>query len=99
MKILKILGWCLGGLVIMFLLGMAFAVISANSRQNKTYTIEVLPIQVPSDPESIAEGERIFRARDCSACHDLDLSGSVLDEASLIGVIAASNLTSGEGGV
>jgi mono/diheme cytochrome c family protein len=97
-KVLKIIGWCLGGLVVILLLGMTFAVISANSRLNQTYTVEIPPIQVPSDPESIAEGERIFRARNCSACHDLDLSGRDLDEAAVLGVVAASNLTSGEGG-
>lgn len=55
-------------------------------------------VEVPTSPEDIAEGRRLFVTRSCVDCHGDDLSGNVVIDDPLVGVMAGSNLTSGKGG-
>jgi len=73
---------------------------------NQTYpNIAVEPVNIPTDADAIARGRHIATIWACTRCHGEDLSGMVLanDPLSglvpLSGTIVASNLTSGMGGV
>ncbi len=66
-------------------------------RFNRTYDVQVEPVEVPTDPDAIAYGEHIANIRGCRACHGKDLSGEIEFEDPLVGVIANANLTGGPG--
>lgn len=56
-------------------------------------------LEIPADPASRAEGERLATLFGCVSCHGDDLGGQVLIDAPPMGVIPAPNLTNGAGGV
>jgi cytochrome c553 len=97
-KILKIIGIIAGGLAAVAALAFLAAYISSETRLKRTYAVEVESIEVPSDAEMVAEGQRLASIRGCTDCHGADLGGDVLIADPAIGTIYAPNLTSGEGG-
>ena len=98
-KILKIVGVIAVGLVAVAVLAFLAAFVSSETRLKRTYAVEVEPIEVPSDAEMVAEGQRLASIRGCTDCHGADLGGDVLIADPAIGTIYAPNLTAGEGGV
>lgn len=96
-KVLKWIGIGLGALagLIVLAVGAVYAVSAA--RFNRIYDIQVEPVEIPTDPESIAYGEHIASIRGCKACHGDDLSGQAESGGPLVGVIAMANLTGGAG--
>lgn len=86
----------LAGLV--FLLGLGLYGLGWY-RLNRTYRVDPLPVTLPSDPESLLEGQRIFRYRGCEACHGEDLAGLVYLDNPAIGQVITPNLTKGAGGI
>lgn len=68
-------------------------------RLNRTYQVNPLPVALPEDPESLLEGQRIFRYRGCEACHGEELGGLVYLDNPAIGQVITPNLTEGEGGI
>ena len=98
-KPLKWFGIVLG--VFAGLLVLAFAVLygMGQARLSKKYDVPVKMIEIPSDPEALAEGKRIFQYRGCEACHGEDLQGLVYLDNPAIGQVVTPNLTSGKGGI
>jgi len=96
-KILKWIGFVIGGLVVLILVAAGVVYILSEAHFNKTYEVKVGAVPIPTDPESIAYGEHIARIRGCKGCHGEDLSGQIEIESPMIGVIANANLTGGEG--
>lgn len=98
MKILKTLG--LGLLSVVALL---FAVVYgvSEARLRKTYDVAAATgLDVTKDPAQIARGQHLATAvAKCVDCHDQDLGGKKFIDAGPLGVIYASNLTAGKGGV
>ena len=84
------------GLVI--LLGLGFYSLGWY-RLNRTRSIDPKPVVLPTDPDSLLEGQRIFRYRGCEACHGEDLSGLVYLDNPAIGQVITPNLTEGAGGI
>ena len=84
------------GLVI--LLGLGFYSLGWY-RQNRTRSIDPKPVVLPVDPDSLLEGQRIFRYRGCEACHGKDLGGLVYLDNPAIGQVITPNLTEGAGGI
>ena len=68
-------------------------------RLNRTYQVDPPPLILPIDPESLLEGQRIFRYRGCEACHGEGLEGLVYMDNPAIGQVITPNLTGGAGGV
>jgi mono/diheme cytochrome c family protein len=92
------------GLLLAGMLGLALAAILilygiGQSRLNKSYQIDTELIPIPNDPESLAEGKRIFQYRGCEACHGEDLEGVIYLDNPAIGQVITPNLTSGDGGI
>ena len=105
-KFMKWTGIVLGGLVVLFALaGFVLYPIGVN-KLNQTYSnITVENVNIPSDADAITRGKHIATIWACTRCHGVDLSGTVISNDPLAGIvplqgtILASNLTSGKGGI
>jgi mono/diheme cytochrome c family protein len=97
-RILKWIGMIIGGLLGLIII--AYLVISAvsASRFNRTYEVTAdFTLNVPDDPESIAEGQRLYTIM-CQSCHTENLAGQTFEDF-MTGQIYVANLTTGSGGV
>lgn len=97
----RILKWAgIAALVVVVLLAVAVGVLylRGQSRFQQTYAVPNDAVAIPDDAASLARGQHLA-AMLCSGCHGENLAGTdFFDDASL-GVIHASNLTSGQGGI
>lgn len=96
-KVLKWIAVTLAGLVGLLLLAIGVVYALSGARFNRTYQIEVEPIAIPTDAESIAYGEHLARIRGCKGCHGENLSGEIEFSDPMVGVFANANLTGGAG--
>lgn len=100
MKALRWIGIIFGVLVGVLVIAVATLYIMSNQRFNKVYEIpEISAIDIPTDEESLAEGERLYVSRGCGDCHLANGMGAPFFDAQPMGTLYASNLTSGEGGI
>jgi mono/diheme cytochrome c family protein len=83
------------GLVV--LVGIGFSA-STNARLNKVYSVQPETISVPTDPDSIKEGERLTSIY-CASCHGADFGGTDFFNDPVLAVVDATNLTAGDGGI
>lgn len=98
-RVLRWVGIGVGALAGLLLLVVGAAYLITEMRFNRTFTDVGEPVTVPSDPALIMEGGRLVVARGCADCHGQQLAGSVFIDDPLLGRVAASNLTTGAGGV
>lgn len=96
-KVLKWIGIVLAGLVGLIVLAVAVVYAISGYRFNRTYQVQVDPMEIPTDPAAITYGEHIASIRGCKACHGDDLSGQIEFQDPMVGVIANANLTGGQG--
>lgn len=59
----------------------------------RTYDVPLLPIVVPADSGSVAEGARLAATRGCAGCHGARLEGRVFFEERCVARVVAPNLT------
>jgi mono/diheme cytochrome c family protein len=59
----------------------------------RTYDVPLVPIAVPTDSASVAEGARLAATRGCPSCHGARLEGRVVFEARGVARVVAPNLT------
>jgi mono/diheme cytochrome c family protein len=57
------------------------------------YTIAPTDFEIPHDAAALEEGQRLFRARGCAACHGDDGGGAVIIDAEPIGRLVGANIT------
>jgi mono/diheme cytochrome c family protein len=100
MKVVKWIGYVLGGLVAIIVVALAvFYFISAQKLGNSFMMTPDL-ITIPTDEASIARGEHLVTAvAECIGCHTPNLGGQMLIDDPSFAQIAAPNLTSGKGGI
>ncbi len=97
-RTLKWIGILLGGLLGILILAYAAVTAVSASRLNRTYEVTAeFTLDVPDDPASIAEGERLYTIM-CHSCHGEDLAGETLADL-MSGQIQVANLTAGSGGI
>lgn len=60
-------------------------------------TIPAANLTIPSDPESLKEGQRLLMARGCAECHGEDLGGRMFFDSMPLARLYAPNLTAGDG--
>lgn len=94
-KWLKRVGIVLGVIVVLIGIGVGAAYAASVSREGATYDVEGASFEIPGDPASLAEGERLFIARGCGGtdCHAADGGGHVMMHDGPFGTISAANLT------
>lgn len=97
-RFLKYAGYVLGGLVVLVgVAGTAVYVVST-SRLNKTYSVMVRPVPIPTDSAAIARGQHIAQTRGCVDCHGADFGGAKVVDDVAMGRLHGPNLTRGTGG-
>lgn len=97
----RILKWTTIGLGIVILLLIIVVTglsVSTTARLNRTYSVQVQPIAIPTDAAAVAEGGRLARVL-CIGCHGGALEGKVIFDDPLLAHVIASNLTAGEQGI
>lgn len=105
-RFIKWTGIVLGGLFVLPpLTGLVLYPIGAN-KLNQTYpNIVVETVNIPTDSDAVARGRHIATIWACTRCHGEDLSGAMITNDPLSGIvpimgtISAPNLTSGKGGI
>lgn len=105
----KFLKWTMivSGMMIVFsaLVGLVLYQVGAKQLLQNYPNIEVGTITIPVDADAIARGRHVSVIWACTKCHGADLSGTLFTKdpiegiIPLNGILPASNLTSGLGGV
>jgi mono/diheme cytochrome c family protein len=100
MRVLKWLGYLVGGIVLLVLIAAGTVYALSSSKMNRSYAIDVPVVQVPTDSASIARGQHLTEAvGKCQACHGDDYSGKIFFDDAAMGHLTSANLTAGKGGV
>jgi len=105
-KFLKWTGAVLGGLIgLSVLAGFVFYAGGMKKIERSYPDIPVETIRIPADEQAVARGRHIATIWACTRCHGEDLSGKMITNdplsgmVPLLGTISAPNLTSGRGGI
>lgn len=100
MKIVKWSIYSIGGLVLMAVIFLTVIYSISESHRNKIYDIPAEALSIPvNDETAIRNGEHVATIRGCIDCHGSKLEGGVFIEDPVVGLLIASNLTSGMGGI
>lgn len=97
----RILKWVgIGALVVVILLvgAVSLLYLRGQSRFQQTYAVPDDAVTIPSQAASFERGQHLA-ALLCSGCHGENLAGTDFFDDQSLGVIHASNLTSGQGGI
>jgi mono/diheme cytochrome c family protein len=98
-KFLKITGIILAVIVALVAGFYAKAYFSTEGRLNKIYTISPQPLTITADSSVLAYGERLITTKGCNDCHSTDLGGKIFINDPALGLVVATNLTKGTGGL
>lgn len=105
-KFIQWTGIVLGSLFMLIALAGLVLYPVGMKKLNQTYpNLTVETVNVPTDANAVARGKHIATIWACTRCHGEDLSGMVirndplLGMVPLLGAISAPNLTSGKGGI
>lgn len=99
MKILKWVGITLGTLAALLLIFVAVTYFITERHFNETYQINAETVEVSADSSVIAHGKHVATIRGCVECHGEGLGGQVFIDDPAVGLLIATNLTDGEGGI
>ncbi|HUM68751.1 MAG TPA: cytochrome c [Chloroflexota bacterium] len=98
-RVLKWIGIVIGGLLGIIILAYVVLWAISASRLNRTYEVTaVYNLTLPTDPERIAAGEKLYTIY-CESCHGANLAGASFSEDPAFGEIYSANLTSGANGI
>jgi len=105
-KFLKWTGIIFGGLIVLVALAGLILYPAGVKKLDQTYpNLAVETVNIPTDADAVARGRHIATIWTCTRCHGEDLSGMMIENdplsglVPLLGTISAPNLTSGKGGV
>jgi mono/diheme cytochrome c family protein len=105
-KLFQWSGLVLGGLLVLVAIAGLILYPMGMKKLNQTYpNIAVETINIPTDRDAVDRGKHIATIWACTRCHGEDLSGTVIANdplagmVPLLGTISAPNLTSGKGGI
>jgi len=105
-KFIKWTAIVFGGLLILFAIAGALLYSSGTKKLNLTYpNLAVETINISTHADAVARGKHIATIWACTRCHGEDLSGMMIKNdplsgmVPLLGTISAPNLTSGSGGI
>ena len=105
-KFIQWTGIVLGGLfVLIAIAGLVLYRVGVKKLSQMYPNIAVEMVNVPTDIDAVARGKHVATIWACTKCHGEDLSGMVIKNdplsgmVPLLGTISAPNLTSGKGGV
>jgi cytochrome c553 len=96
---MKWIGIVLVGLLVIVAIASTGIYLASEARLNATFSVPENAIAFHNSGEVIAEGEHLAVIRGCTDCHSEDLGGKVMIDDPMLGVIYATNLTDGSGGL
>lgn len=100
MKVLKWIGYILGGLIAIIVVALVVFYFMSEQKLSNNFMLTPDAVTVPSDEASIARGQHLAESQaDCVGCHTPNLGGDTFIDEPGFAQIAAPNLTSGEGGI
>ncbi len=100
MKALKWIGIVIGGLLTVLIIVALVLFAISKQHENQIYQIEIASIQINFDDEdALYNGRHVARVRGCVECHGNNLGGDIFLEDPVVGVLVATNLTKGTGGL
>lgn len=97
-RLLKTLGYVVGGLVVVLAIAATFVYFSSNARLKKTHAVALRAVAIPTDAAALARGQHLAQTRGCNDCHGKDYGGSKVIDDGAMGKLHAPNLTKGKGG-
>src|SRR5437867_10560033 len=99
-RVLKWIGYILGGVVALILLAVGVVYAMSSARLGKSYPVEVRAVEVPTDSMSIERGHHLVLAvGKCTYCHGDNLAGKLIADAPAFARLWSKNLTHGKGGI
>jgi mono/diheme cytochrome c family protein len=100
MRILKWIGYILGGLVAVIVIALGVFYFMSEQKLGTNFEATPDPITIPTDEAGIARGEHLVTAVvECVGCHTPNLGGQMLVDDPGFAQIPAPNLTGGQGGI
>lgn len=100
MKILKWIGFVLGGIVLVLISVVTILFFISKQHENQVYHIDVPPLQIDYNNEELLQtGRHVATIRACVECHGENLGGKVFIEDPIVGKLVTTNLTDGPGGI
>ena len=100
MKVLKWIGYILGGLVAIILIALVIFYFMSSQKLANNFDVTPDAITIPTDEASIARGQHIVEAvAACTGCHMENWEGEMFIDDPSFARLAVPNLTSGQGGL
>lgn len=101
MKILKWIGITVGVLLILFVVTATVLFLISKQHENEIYQIDIAVIdyQFDDETEMLSWGQHVATIRGCVDCHGGDLGGKIFIEDPVVGILVATNLTTGTNGI
>jgi mono/diheme cytochrome c family protein len=99
-RVLKWIGYVVGGLLVVVLIAIALVYAKTSSRLNRTYPTNVDAVAIPTDSASIERGRHlVFAVGKCVDCHGENLGGKLVIDDPAFATLWSANLTRGKGGI
>ncbi|TVQ67484.1 MAG: cytochrome C [Balneolaceae bacterium] len=101
MKILKWMGMAVGVLLLMIAILATILFLISKKHENTIYQIDVAAIDYlfEDEEEMLSWGQHVATIRGCVDCHGGNLGGDIFLKDPVVGVLTATNLTTGTGGI
>ena len=94
-KLLKWIATLIGVLVLAALVAFGLAWVKTDRAMARTYTVNDLPLTLPTDAAALAHGGHLFVTRGCADCHGKDGAGRLVFDAGPVIKLVAPNITRG----
>lgn len=99
-RVLKWVGYIVGGLIVIVLLGIGTVYAITSAGMSKSYPTTVAMIAIPNDPSSVARGKHLVEAvGKCQVCHGDNYAGTMMADDAKFAHLSSANITSGKGGI
>lgn len=100
MKILKWFGIIIGSTLLILAVTITVLFLISKQHENQIYHIDISPISIDYNDENLLErGRHVATIRACVECHGDNLGGRIFIEDPVVGMLVATNLTDGPGGI
>jgi mono/diheme cytochrome c family protein len=98
-RVLKWVGYVLGGLLMIVLIAVGFVYAKTSSRLNHVYPPITEAVTAPTDSASIERGRHlVWAVGKCVDCHGENLGGKLIADDPAFATLWSANLTRGKGG-
>ncbi len=100
MKFLKWISLAAFSVLLLLILLVFISYLITEHQRTAVYTIQVSSLHYdPEDEELLARGEHVATIRQCRDCHGANLGGKITYEDHITGLVVATNLITGKGGI